>query len=510
MMLVRSALIVGVFVTFIGSGFIGTGSIDTGFMDFATRADAAEPRTSAQDDAVIAQGSRLELYVDGHLVAATDGVDLTMHHPRHEGTVLEFDRPWEGAFCGYVTVMRDEDRLRMYYRGLPISGSDGSPNEVTCYAESQDGIHWTRPSLGIHEVEGTTDNNVILKDQAPATHNFCAFRDECPGVPESERYKGLGGTVHSGLIGYISADGLHWSRLADEAVFEDQGWVFDSQNVAFWSDAEQCYVLYYRKSPERFRAIARSTSADFREWSEPVMMDQGDVPKEHLYTNQTAPYFRAPHIYVAVCARFMPGRQVLSDAQAREIDVDPKYFGDISDAVLMTTRGGYHYDRTFLESFIRPGIGLENWVSRTNYPAWGIVQTGPTEMSVYVQKNYGQPTARLDRYAMRLDGFVSLHAGYEPGSVTTHTLSFTGDADEVELSLNFSSSAAGYVKVELRDADDQPIPGFTLADADELIGDDIERTVTWQGSSDVSALAAKPVKLHLEIKDADVYAFQFH
>jgi hypothetical protein len=152
---------------------------------------------------------------------------------------------------------------------------------------------------------------------------------------------------------------------------------------------------------------------------------------------------------------------------------------------------------------------LENWVSRTNYPAWGIVETGPTEMSVYVQKNYGQPTARLDRYAMRLDGFVSLHAPYQPGSMTTHALTFAGESDEQELALNFSTSAAGYVKAELRGADGQPIPGFTLAEADETIGDDTDRTVSWQGRTDVGRLAGQPVKLHLELKDADLYAFRF-
>jgi hypothetical protein len=71
--------------------------------------DPAEPQTGADDHAPINIGSRRELFVDRHLIESTDGVRLTMHHPQLAGTALEFDRPWEGAFCGYVTVMRNDD-----------------------------------------------------------------------------------------------------------------------------------------------------------------------------------------------------------------------------------------------------------------------------------------------------------------------------------------------------------------------------------------------------------------
>jgi len=128
------------------------------------------------------------------------------------------------------------------------------------------------------------------------------------------------------------------------------------------------------------------------------------APAEHFYTNQTSPYFRAPHIYIANAARFFEGRQVLNAAQAKAIKDHSEYFKDTSDSVLMTSRGGSVYDRTFLEGYIKPGIGPQNWVSRTNYPALNIVQTGPTEMSLYVNHDYAQPTAHLRRYSLRLDG----------------------------------------------------------------------------------------------------------
>ena len=145
-------------------------------------------------------------------------------------------------------------------------------------------------------------------------------------------------------------------------------------------------------------------------------VDGRGAPVEHLYTNQTGPYFRAPHLYVSIAARFMPGRQVLTDGQARTIKVDAGYFHDLSDSVFMSTRGGSVYDRTFLESFVRPGPGLENWTSRTNYPALNVIRTGPAEMSFFVQRGYGQPGHHLARFSLRLDGFASLHADYRGGA----------------------------------------------------------------------------------------------
>jgi hypothetical protein len=436
-------------------------------------------------------------------------VDLHQHEPRDAGAVLRFDAPWEGPFCAYATVIHDGAVYRLYYRGLPEAGGDGTRNETTCYAESTDGVAWTKPSLALFEAGGTRENNVVLADAAPVTHNFCPFLDANPAATPAERFKAVGGTSQSGLIGYVSADGVRWSRWREDPVYRDEGWVFDSQNVPFWSAAEGCYVLYYRRAADRIRAIARATSPDFLHWSEPVPMTYSDtestVPSHHLYTNQTQPYFRAPHIYLATAARFMPGRQVITDAQAEAIHVHPSYFKDTSDAVLMTSRDGDRYDRTFLSSLVRPGIGVQNWVSRTNYPALNIVQTGPTEMSLYVNQDYGQPTAHLRRYAFRLDGLSSLRAPYEGGEMVTRPLVFAG----ARLALNFSTSAAGGIRVEIQEADGTPVPGFALGDATELIGNEIEREVSWTSGSDVSALAGRPVRLRFVMKDADLFALQF-
>ncbi|HBJ86007.1 MAG TPA: hypothetical protein DDZ88_19495, partial [Verrucomicrobiales bacterium] len=263
------------------------------------------------------------------------------------------------------------------------------------------------------------------------------------------------------------------------------------------------------------RRIVRSESTDFLKWSAPVLLEyrnpEMEAPIEHLYTNQTNPYFRAPHLYVAIAARFMPKRQVLTDEQAKAINVNPGYFKDTSDAIFMTTRpieGKEHigfYDRTFLEGFIRGGIGAQNWVSRTNYPALNVVPTGTNEMSVFVNQDYAQPTAHLRRYSLRTDGFASLHCPYAGGHAITKPIIFVGR----ELSLNFSTSAAGGVKVGFEDVDGKAFPGFSVEDCVTQIGNELDRKVSWKSGADVSSLAGKPVRLRFSMKDADIFSFQF-
>lgn len=463
------------------------------------------------DDEPISLGTRRELFVDHFLIEKLEGVSLQLQQPQPAGIALKFDQPWEGQVSGYVTVIHDGELFRMYYRGRPLTGygdSDPRAKEVTCYAESHDGINFTRPKLGLISFGGNKDNNAILADVGPVTHNFAPFLDTRPGAPKAERFKAVGGSSESGLIAYVSEDGIHFRKLQDEPIIT--GGAFDSQNNILWSDHEQCYVCFFRTFKNGVRWITRTTSTDFRHWTPAVDMTFGDAPNEHLYTNQTLAYFRAPHIYVGTAARFWPGRRSLTDEQVAALQLDaPENYGGLklesSDAVLLTSRGGDCYDRTFLESLVRPGTDLKNWTARSNYPARGLVPTGPTEMSMYVQRAYGQPTNHLQRLTFRTDGLVAVHAGYQPGELTTKPFTFEGQ----RLTLNLSASAAGGVFVEIQDAAGQPIPGFTLADCRELNTDGLARVVSWKNGSDVSSLAGKPIRLRFRLKDADLFALQF-
>ena len=454
-------------------------------------------------------GSQRELFVDRYIIDRLDGTSLKLHHPQPAEVAIRYDKPWEDCLAFYTTVLKDGDIYRMYYRGS-LMGSSPHP---TCYAESADGIHWTKPDLGLVEVNGSTQNNVIL------SHNgqFCPLIDTRPGVPDTERYKANGRDQQrpNSLVGYVSADGIRWTKLRDEPIvpmaLENN---FDSQNAMFWSEVESRYVLYARHmvGDDRIRSTARATSTDFLNWTEQTPMTFSDTgsttPSQHLYTNQTHPYFRAPHIYISLPGRIHFGRRALTEAQDAEVCPDPVSGGgtDISDGVLLTTRAGTtHYDFTFKESFIRPGIGYNNWTSRTNYPALGVVQTGENEMSLYVQRDYDQGTAHLDRLTLRIDGFASVNAPYAAGEMVTRPLQFSGE----ELEINYSTSAAGGIRVEIQDASGVPVDGYTLDECSEIIGDELDRVARWEGGSDVSKLAGTPIRLRFVIQDADLFSLRF-
>ncbi|MBL9173266.1 MAG: hypothetical protein JNL10_07025, partial [Verrucomicrobiales bacterium] len=191
--------------------------------------------------------------------------------------------------------------------------------------------------------------------------------------------------------------------------------------------------------------------------------------------------------------------------QAKLLGVDPGYVSDAAEAVFMTSRGGTTYSRRFLEGFIRPGPDPGNWASRAGLTALGIVPTGPAEMSLYKQAHYAQPSSHLVRYTLRTDGFVSVHAPFAGGEFVTRLLTFTGS----RLFLNFSTGAAGSLRVELQDLGGTPIPGFTLADSSEWIGDDTERTAPWKSGRSLEFLNGQPVRLRFVLKDADLYSLQF-
>jgi hypothetical protein len=448
-------------------------------------------------------GSRRELFVDDLLIDRLAGACLILHPPQPREIVLQFDQPWEGLYSGYETVLKDGDVFRFYYRGMPVARHTLDV-EVTCVAESRDGIHWTRPKVGLYELQGSKDNNVVLARHR-GCHNLAPFVDTNPAARPEQRYKALGGTGAPGLIAFTSADGIRWQELQPEPVITKGA--FDSQNNAFWSASERQYVCYFRVFRDGVRWIARTASQDFIHWSEPVDLDLDDKPRQHLYTNQIDAYVRAPQIYLGLPTRFLPGRRVVTDEEARRIGTPKEYdyVNDCTDILLASARGGADFRRTFLEAYIRPGLDLENWTSRANYAARGIVQTGEQELSLYVKHHSGYPSIHVRRYTLRPDGFVSVSGPFAGGAMITKPLRFSGN----RLTINYSSSAAGGLRVELQTADGRPIDGFALDECPQIIGDRIEHTVAWKSGADLSKLSGQPIRLRFELKDADLYSLQF-
>ncbi|MCY3777290.1 MAG: hypothetical protein OXH11_15045 [Candidatus Aminicenantes bacterium] len=460
-------------------------------------------------------GSRLELFVDDYLIESMDGVRLRLHTPRPAGIVMNHDKPWEGTTSAYHTVFQDGEIFRMYYRGSSHAGytiqSLMKPGEtpipeheqVACYAESRDGIHWTRPPLGLIEFEGSKDNNIVWIGNRAGGHNFAPFKDGNPDAPDSQRYKAVGSSNIDGkpvLLGFVSPDGIRWSQVRDEPIITDGA--FDSLNVAFWDSVRQRYSAVYRAGHEGVRSFKFSHSDNFVDWPPGTFADYGDTPREQLYTNGTSPYFRAPHIYLAFPKRFVQWRTMHLDVSG----------SGVSEGVFISSRDGVHWDRRFMEAFVRPGRDPRSWVHRTNMIAAGVLPTADDEISIYVARHYTSPSAHLERMVLRTDGFVSASAGYGGGEVLTKPLIFPG----TNLVLNFATSAAGSIHLEIQDAEGRPLPGFALEESPLIWGDEIEHTVRWERSHSMATsdqplrrISGKPVRLRFVMKDADLFSLQF-
>ena len=482
---------------------------------------------SSGADEPIAIGDRRELFVDDFLVDSMKNVTLKMHEPVRREVSITFDKPWEGNGGGYTTVFQDGDKYRMYYHAWQIPGSDpvhpGHRLVIAC-AESPDGIKWTRPNLGLFEYDGSKENNIVLNDiKGTECHDLSPFIDTNPRATPEGKYKAVSyghGHKPRGLWAFQSPDGVHWTAMQDGPVYT-QG-AFDTQNIAYWSELEGQYVMYYRVFVDGVRHIERAVSDDFLNWTREGLLDFGDggpTPTEQFYVNQIKPYYRAPHILIGFPARYCERGATVSTDQLPEQEYRKhrgahaaRYGYAVTDSVMITSRDGKTFRRSN-EPFLRPGLRTRyNWSYGDNYIAWHVVETGPTdddtprEISLYATEGYfTQDFSRIRRYTLRIDGFVSAHASHDPGELITRPFTFEGQ----RLSFNFGTSAPGYVKVELQTADGDPIAGFTEAEADVLFGDSLDRIVSWEGRQDLGALAGKPIRMRLVLMEADVYSWKF-
>ena len=524
----------------------------------------ASPRTKR----AIGIGSRLEPFVDDHLVDTMEGLTLKLHSPIPRDRAIVFDKPW-GGLGVYITVFQDDDRYRMYYGGGPPHG------RYVAYAESRDGKTWVEPDLGLVSFRGSKKNSLILDDTMwpPAgSQAFAAFRDTNPDCAPEARYKalniaataqpaadlneterrewGVGWT--NALFAFKSPDGLHWTRMRKAPVLTKGS--FDSQNTAFWDSVRQRYVCFFREfvslggdversARDRHRVIKTATSADFVHWGPSELLDYGPgALLEQAYVNGIVPMPGAPHVFVGFPQRFIEGRETEPGYphpdSGRPYTAPGGRVVQVSDTGFMTSRDGLSW-RRWRDALLRPGLQPTRWAHphNNNAVSWGIVTTTsdipgtPDEWSIYSHENdHAAPeVGALRRFTVRQHGFVSVHAPpthgqYRPGEVgsgegavafrprswtggqlVTKPLTFQGNA----LAINYSTSAYGIVLVEVQDVGGRPIEGYSLADSARIWGDHVDRVVSWQHGSDVSRLADSPVRLRFVLNDADLYSLQF-
>ena len=487
---------------------------------------------------MIELSNRRECFFDDHLIdTKCTSASLAIHHPQFRETVLLHDAPWEGDGCDYHNFFFDKHYsgvdnahpngvYRMYYLGWSMISEDGAQHTTegirVCYAESPDGISWTKPSLGICSFNGSKDNNIIMNSDS-ISHlnkfrhfdNFMVFRDENPACTDDRRYKAVG-CFGDGLWCFFSSDGIHFTagyKLGIEGYF-------DSLNVIFWDALASKYRGFIRgfhpsgiPGENSVRDIRYVESEDFVNWTpakQLIYNDDEDIP---LYTNCLSQYFRAPQLFLSFPSRYIERKgwndsfEELCGKEKRlaRMKLHPRYGLAITDCIFMVSRDGLNFQR-FSDAFMRPEAeNGRNWVYGDCYPARGFAVTkspfhgAPDELSMYIYTNHWMGIAStMDRYTIRMDGFASLHAGAKEEKALTKFFIFSGN----ECYVNFETSAMGYIYFILCDNEGNEYRSC------ETFGNSLDRRIHF-GEGVLASLAGKPVRLRIRMRDADIYSLQF-
>ncbi len=445
--------------------------------------------------------------------------------------IIKQDRPWEGPDIRLVGVFFDHRlgtfRLR-YNTGRFYTDGRNEKGEIivrgeydrvgaarrTCEAFSSDGVVWEKPNLGLVEFEGSTANN-ILPDSAHMHRTFImngTFEDLHDPDP-ARHYKGLmttGGVKDKGMTitYYYSPDAYHWTAYPGNPVVH-LGEYVGRWGPAFlfgWDPIRQVYAMHlennlHMNSPYARRSIGRTESPDLIHWTTPetfLVKDNRDYPDTEFYAMPTAIsdgwYFGLLWIFSTTNTTHFPQFIFSRDGveynrDYREPAIVPGSNGDFDSVSLYAQEPIFHQDEIFCFYY------GTNWRSPEQ-----LLELGDKAVAAI-------GLAKLPR-----DGFISLESGrLEPSFVTTRTFTFSGS----QLHLNVRSALQQWgagpceVSVELLDERHAPLPGFTMAEADVVTKTGVNRLISWNGRSDVSSLAGRPIRLKIRFKNAKLYAFQF-
>jgi hypothetical protein len=484
----------------------------------------------------------------------TTTAKIIVGEPVRRETVFVADREWEYDL-DYVNVLKDGDIYRMYFL-THLHSKDHCPkydftveeisenkwllyytNTFICYAESTDGIHWERPSLGICEYKGSKDNNIIIRsedipEKQTMFDNFFVFKDTNKNCPDDERYKAVAfacgkldedvkSEFREGVSYYASSDGIHFRFVRILRIAEG---TYDTLNTCSYDEKLGKYVMYYRgwhgipnggRRIEGIRDVKRATSSDFVNWEGFEQIQVGD--DEPMYTNNVMPYYRNPDILIGFPTRYVERKvwtKNYDQLTGREARLERMSHGHpreglaVTDCLFMSSRDGIKWDK-YREAFFKPGMETRsNWVYGDCYPAYMMTETMSDdgenkEISMFMPHNYGklneeEPTpATLVRWTIRRDGFAYFYADADGADVVTKPFVF----DAQEMYINFSTSAFGSIYITMTDTE-----GGTLTTC-ELFGDSDQRRVIFE-EGEISDLIGKEVRLSFKMRDARLYSFE--
>jgi hypothetical protein len=480
----------------------------------------AEPVSPPADDQIAGPGAGpwRRLFLDSMVVEQTQGLRRVFHavekHPANPVVRKDSDCEGIGPYL-YGTVMWDQGRLRMWYH----SQSGGYRNH---YAESTDGIRWTKPSLGLIAFRGSQNNNLFLdaasKDELEAPelyqgggrcHNPSVIR--CDGQPDPAKRYALfcyGQDYRRPRVAF-SPDGLHWTFVAQTA---REGLFASSDVINFFYDPYKSrYTATYKTGNRRGRAAGVAVSPDGLKWTKPVegpvfVADDLDPDATQIYGMPVFPYqglyIGQPWIYNA--RWFKTGTYTDQRMYAAErdspctMDVQLAWSWDLVNWTRPPER----------PCFIPRGVAGE-FDSGMIYTARAPVQVGDRLYFYYGGFN-GPHNAKLNQLSaaiglgvLRLDGFCSMRADSEEGRL----ISRREPLRVPKVTINARTAPHGYVVAELLDQDNQVIPGFSRDDCQPFTGDSIRHVVTWKTRTLPAALLDTDKKFRFVLKNADLYSY---
>ncbi len=454
-------------------------------------------------------GDQKQLFIDDRFIADRSGVELRTNPAQKLGALRdEQGQPLQGHVS---RVIEDQGKIRLYLGAEDVD-----------VLESDDGLQFRRTGV---RISGGTFPTIFLDphDHDPQRRYKLFHLEFSPPFDPAKH----------GVFASYSADGMHFTKVGRVLPF-----FTDNPPIVHWDARIGKYVIYTRAfcyTSENQRRIGRIETDDpLRPWPyrktdndrmflsiDNVLVvlaaDAEDDPHSDIYYNGSTIYPWAQDVYVMCTTQFRhfsPNRNPF---------IRPRVPGQWEDfgmleVQLAVSRDGVDWSRPSREAYFPTGLADEwdRWYAvmgpgmarRGNYLYQYYNSSGRLHDSVVLRPEYDASAKQVGGVGVvrqRLDGFVSADADHKGGWFRTPPVVFRGN----RLRLNIDTGAMGTAFVELQDADGKPIPGFALADCEEIGGNFIDQRVYWNGSPDVSSLAGRPVRMRFALKRAKLYAFQF-
>ena len=483
---------------------------------------------------------KTHLLLDDEEILYRPGTRRVLSPPRHYSRepLLPVDKPWEQVGIGYCGVHRDSQtgRYRIWYQAAALKAARESTHRITvCYAESDDGVHWTKPDLGLHAFNDTKETNIVLVGNGGDSVNYGAGVVVDPNDPDPSRLHKLAYWDFAvqpedrspGLFVAFSPDGIHWTKhnetpllrapcheREDQPLHDEPGYagvdhgfntgISDVVDVA-WDPPRERWMLHCKTwldGPDGRlawkRAVARSESTDFVNWSKPQLVMAPDENDE------------------------VPGAGAGGEGDGVQLHSGPVFYQhgfycsllqvlDFSGrgtmpGELAVSRDGVRWNRPFRD---RPFLPLGEKGDFNGGCLW--TNATPVFLEDETRLYYsGDPGWEVDGHrngvgfaVMPRDRFAGVQPIARVGQITLRAMDL-GRWDTMSLN---ADAIKGRIRCEMLNVNGYRLRGFTAEDAVPIEGDSLQHRVRWRASTLSDLPPGEPLHLRLHLENAEVFAF---